>query len=154
MKVEKLTKYLAEKNIKQLLDLEVDYSENDFEHWNESQMLKDLPHKWEYSSIGYEGDTILGYVMVSKKEVKNRNSCAFVHRIFVPSERPSLLLLLMRASLRRVKLDGITQARWNCARENSRVYNFYKRFSDGILGERTENRLKYSLFYKDLSTLF
>lgn len=65
MEIKLLSKDFLEKNVQSFIDVLSEFNE---EYWTEQEFLIDLPLKWSSSIVAVEGQSIAGYIIVSRKQ--------------------------------------------------------------------------------------
>lgn len=133
MEIKLLTKDFLEKNIQSFIDVLSEFNE---EYWTEREFLIDLPQKWSSSIVAIEGQSIAGYIIVSRKQASYH-----IHKFMVNAEFRSKGLgkEMFGYLINTVLNEGNHVLTLKVYSYNSRAINFYQNL--GFVGVRRSEDL-------------
>lgn len=129
------TKEIMQRNMDKLLKIDVSVIG---EKWTASNFLLDLPGKWEYSTLAFSGEELIGFAIFSYKD-----PVGHLHRLAVDDSfrRHGIASLLVEASINFMRLHNIQTITGKIHKTNTVSRSFCK--STGFIetGESGENIL-------------
>ncbi|MCK9618217.1 MAG: WbqC family protein [Lentimicrobiaceae bacterium] len=119
MTIEILSKEFLKNNITQFVNI---LDGIPHEYWESEHFLKELPRKWNFSTVVTESNEIIGYIIASKKELS-----VHIHKFIIKKEfrnkKIGNNLFLFFENI--CKKNNITKITLKVYRDNVKAVNFY-----------------------------
>lgn len=129
------TREILKNNMDKLLKIDVSVIG---EKWAASHFLLDLPGKWEYSTLAFSGDELVGFAIFSYK-----NQVVHLHRIAVDDSfrRLGIASLMVKAAVNLLRLNNIQTITVKIHKTNAVSRSFCKSVGFSEIGTNGANIL-------------